>query len=87
MDNCTSHKSNLECFEAVCQVGQRKASNDKCVPVTLPMPVHHLLRVEVDVLRYNSCTVQIINSSLLAVNLQIAQSCTKEHVSADGHCR
>ena len=33
-------KSNLECFEAEGQVGQRKASNGKCVPVTLLMPVY-----------------------------------------------
>jgi len=84
-------ESNQECFEAECPVGQTKTCNAKCVPVTSTIPVYHWTTVEVDVLRYKSCTVQIINSSIPSTCCEINDCAVfapnSTCVSANALCR
>ena len=57
-------ENNLICQNDDCPVGERENCHGKCVPIRSEVPVYNWAMVEVDVLTYEICTLEVFNGSV-----------------------
>ena len=79
------------CFDDDCLGMETTNCYGKCVPITSTVPVYNWREVEVDVLTVESCTIEVVNSSVPSTCCEITNCAifapTNSCVSANVQCR